>query len=190
MLETAHELLSHWENFYVIVGSSAAALTGLQFVVIALSSERLQQSTSVGIDTFSTPTVVHFSWVLLLSAILSAPWQGMTPIAALLGSCGAAGLVYTGLVLLRARRQKVYEPVLEDWIFHVMLPLVGYGATLVAACFLSRAAQGALFAIAAAALLLLFVGIHNAWDTATYLVVYAGRSQPEKPPAPPPAASS
>src|SRR5436190_24376937 len=31
-----HETLSLWENFYVIVGSSAGALTGLQFVVMAL----------------------------------------------------------------------------------------------------------------------------------------------------------
>ena len=31
----APDLLSAWEAFYVIVGSSAAALTGLQFVVIA-----------------------------------------------------------------------------------------------------------------------------------------------------------
>jgi len=28
-----------WENFYVIVGSSAGALIGLQFVVIALIAE-------------------------------------------------------------------------------------------------------------------------------------------------------
>lgn len=31
---TAHETLSLWESFYVIVGSSAAALTGLLFVGI------------------------------------------------------------------------------------------------------------------------------------------------------------
>ena len=29
-------LLTGWENFYVIVGSSAGGLTGLTFVVIAL----------------------------------------------------------------------------------------------------------------------------------------------------------
>jgi len=31
--------LSGWENFYVIVGSSAGALIGLQFVVITLIAE-------------------------------------------------------------------------------------------------------------------------------------------------------
>ena len=35
----AHEVLSRWEAFYVIVGSSAGALTGLWFVVITLVGE-------------------------------------------------------------------------------------------------------------------------------------------------------
>jgi len=32
----AQDTLLQWENFYIIVGSSAGALTGLQFVVMAL----------------------------------------------------------------------------------------------------------------------------------------------------------
>ncbi|MBV9232567.1 MAG: hypothetical protein JO030_00880, partial [Candidatus Eremiobacteraeota bacterium] len=32
----APRLLAHWANFYVMIGSSAAALTGLMFVVITL----------------------------------------------------------------------------------------------------------------------------------------------------------
>lgn len=34
LAEAAGPLLTQWENFYIIVGSSAGALTGLQFVVI------------------------------------------------------------------------------------------------------------------------------------------------------------
>src|SRR5436309_14142322 len=64
-----------WENFYVIIGSSAAALIGLQFVVIALVADSRTQSTSREIAAFGTPTILHFSAVLLLAAILSAPWQ-------------------------------------------------------------------------------------------------------------------
>jgi hypothetical protein len=59
--------LSHWENFYVIVGSSAAALTGLQFVVIALVVDVRRRSSSREIDAFATPTIVHFCAVLLIS---------------------------------------------------------------------------------------------------------------------------
>ena len=39
MHEAAGPVLVPWESFYVIVGSSGAALTGLQFVVIALLAD-------------------------------------------------------------------------------------------------------------------------------------------------------
>lgn len=73
MDEAARSPLATWESFYVIIGSSAAALTGLQFVVIALIAEARTRSTPREIAAFGTPTIVHFCAVLLLSAILSAP---------------------------------------------------------------------------------------------------------------------
>lgn len=72
MEELARSPLAAWETFYVIVGSSGAALTGLQFVVIALVAESRRKSTFKEIDAFGTPTIVHFCAVLLVSAILSA----------------------------------------------------------------------------------------------------------------------
>ena len=170
--------LSAWENFYVIVGSSAAALTGLQFVVIVLIAESRTQSTSREISAFGTPTVVHFCAVLLLSAILSAPWRALSSAGMALGACGTAGVIYTFLVVRRARRQTGYKPVFEDWLFHAGLPFVAYAALAVAAAFLSRHPASALFVIGAAALLLLFIRIHNAWDTVIYIAVE--RMKPRK----------
>jgi hypothetical protein len=161
--------LSPWENFYVIVGSSAAALTGLQFVVIALVAEAQRVSTEKEIDAFGTPTVVHFCAVLFISAALSAPWRTLGPAASLLGICGIAGVSYAALVTRRALRQTGYKPVFEDWLFHSILPLVAYGALLVAALLMARSSTDALFCVGAAALLLLFIGIHNAWDTVIYI---------------------
>ena len=74
MQEVASVPLPAWDNFYVIVGSSAAALTGLQFVVMTLISEMRQASNENTIDAFGTPTVVHFCASLLISAVLSAPY--------------------------------------------------------------------------------------------------------------------
>lgn len=36
MQEAGLPLLTNWQNFYVIIGSGAATLTGLMFVVVAL----------------------------------------------------------------------------------------------------------------------------------------------------------
>ena len=85
---------THWESFYVIVGSSAAALTGLQFVVIALGAEGSNMR-SEGVRAFATPTIVHFCSVLLISAILSAPWPTVFHAATALVICGVLGLGYT-----------------------------------------------------------------------------------------------
>ena len=160
-----------WESFYVIVGSSAAALTGLQFVVMALVAEARPPGSMREVNAFGTPTVVHFCAVLLGSATLSAPWHRLSSAALTLGVFAAAGVVYTLVVVRRTRQTTGYKPVLEDWIWHVVLPLVAYTVTTGSAIALPSHPEPALFAIAGMALLLLYVGIHNAWDTVTYIAV-------------------
>ena len=163
--------LSAWENFYVIVGSSADALIGLQFVVLTLIASRpIGAGTAQAGHAFATPTIVHFGAVLLLAGILSAPWQEIAPAAVLWGLLGLCGIAYAAVVTSRMRRQGAYKPVFEDWLFHVLLPLGAY-STLAAAAFAAGFhLRAALFGIGAAALLLLFIGIHNAWDAVTYHV--------------------
>ena len=66
-----------WENFYVIVGSSAGALIGLQFVVITLIvNTPIAAGQGQAGAAFATPTIVHFAAVLLLAGVESAPWRG------------------------------------------------------------------------------------------------------------------
>ena len=170
MQEATAPIFSAWESFYVIVGSSAAALTGLQFVVIALVADTRAKGNSETIATFATPTVVHFCAALLVSALLSAPWHTMSSVAVILGVAGIAGLVYCILITRRAGHQTGYKPVFEDWLFHSGLPFAAYASLLIAAISLTWHVTGSLFAIAAVALTLLFVGIHNAWDSVTYIV--------------------
>jgi hypothetical protein len=171
MQESAGSLLTAWESFYVIVGSSAAALTGLQFVVIALVAETKRRSTMREIDAFGTPTIVHFGAVLLVSSILSAPWPSLATSSVPLGICGSLGVIYGLVVIRRARRQTGYQPVLEDWIWHAALPLAAYAALFGAAVTMPRYGVASLFVVAGTALLLLFIGIHNAWDTVTYIAL-------------------
>jgi hypothetical protein len=167
----ALSILREWESFYVIVGSSGAALTGLQFVVMALIAESGRQSTEYEISAFGTPTVIHFCAVLLVSAILSAPWHSLSSVAFALSACGIAGIVYGVIVIGKARRQTQYKPVFEDWLWHIALPLIAYVLVLLAAILLTRNPHRFLFLIAMAALILLFVGIHNSWDTIIYFTI-------------------
>ena len=106
--------LTPWQSFYAIVGASAGALIGLQFVVITLVVGMRDKASEEAINAFGSPTVVHFSGSLAISAIMSAPWPSELATALAIGLCGLSGLIYEGIVLSRTRRQKTYEPVLED----------------------------------------------------------------------------
>jgi hypothetical protein len=163
--------LAGWENFYVIAGSSAGALIGLQFVVITLlANTPARDGQAQAGDAFATPTVVHFCSVLLLAGMQTAPWSGIEPVMIVWGLLGFSGIVYEIVVVRRMRLQTAYAPVFEDWLFHVLLPFVGYATIAVSAFTLRVNSVDALFAAAAAVLVLLFTGIHNAWDAVTYHV--------------------
>ncbi len=172
------EELEGWESFYVIVGSSAGALIGLQFVVMTLLAEApVHQADAKAGAAFASPSVVHFSAVLLMSAILSAPWHAMAGAAVLSGLIGVAGMIYSANVSRRMRAQHAYTPVLEDWMFHVVLPVGAYCVLAAGACGTIGSEHVAMFLIGAAALLLLFIGIHNAWDTVVYNVFVQRRQR-------------
>ena len=190
MTEVVPGALAGWESYYVIVGSSAAALTGLQFVVIALVADIAQRASDDQISAFGTPSIVHFCVALLTSASLSAPWRRLASAAIVLGIVGLAGLLYAAIVIRRARRQQGYTPVFEDWLWHAVLPIVAYGLIAGGAAAMTSAEHEALFVVAAATLLLVFIGIHNAWDTVTWLALHRVRERehehdasPSSPPA-------
>ncbi len=171
MLEAFVAPLDTWQNFYVIVGSAAAALTGLMFVVITLIAGTRERRASGAVGAYGTPNVVHFCAALFVAAALSAPWQALWNASLVLGLAGLMGVAYVMIVLRRTLRQTDYKPVLEDWLGHTIGPFISYTALVVAAIVLPGDPVPALFVIGAVTLLLLFIGIHNAWDTITYIAV-------------------
>jgi hypothetical protein len=61
-----------------------------------------------------------------------------------------------------------YVPVREDWIWNAILPALVYG-TLLAMAFLTWIwPQQSMYGVAAAVVLLMIIGIHNAWDIAVW----------------------
>lgn len=157
MVEAAR-ILEPWANFYILVGSAAAALTGLMFVVITLVKER-------------TPTVVHFGAALFFAAVLSAPWHLLMHPAILLGFSGVCGMIYMARVIRMQKNLRTYVPDFEDWAWYTILPFVAYGAAIAGAFMLRSTPIEAMFAFAVCVLLLVFIGIHNAWDIVTFLTI-------------------
>jgi hypothetical protein len=141
----------------------------LQFVVITLIADLPRRSSSGAINAYGTPTIVHFGVALLVASIISAPWPSLWPAGVLLAIIGAFGVGYVGIVFRRARAQSEYTPVFEDWLWHNILPFIAYAGVGVAGALLTLHPVGALFVIGAMSLLMLFIGIHNAWDTVMFL---------------------
>ena len=173
--------LAGWGNFYVIVGTSAGALIGLQFVVITLidNMPNTPKPSPQAVHAFSTPSIVYFGTVLLLSAVLNAPWPGIGTAAVIWGVVGLSGAVYAVVVARRLQEQNVYLPEFEDWLFHALLPLAAYATLAVSAYAVRSHLREALFGVGGAALLLLLIGIHNAWDNITHLVLVVKRGEQE-----------
>jgi hypothetical protein len=168
---------AEWETFYVIVGASAGALIGLQFVVLTLIAEGPSiRGVAEASAALLTPTIVHFAAALLLSALVSVPWQTIFPSATLWGFTGLSGLAYIVIVVRRMRLQTAYKPQFEDWLFHVLLPIAAYAILVLSAVVAPSHTHEALLGVGASTLLLLFIGIHNAWDSVAYHVFVTRRN--------------
>jgi len=168
--------LHGWENYYVILGSSAAALTGLTFIVITISSGEggsFANSASarlLGLRAFITPIAVHFCAALWLSVLLSVPGLTVTRLAICLGITGVVGVMYCARVIGWMLQALVnYKPFLDDWIWNAFLPSSAYLCVLVVALILRAHTLLSLYLVAAVTVVLLFVGIHNAWDVVAWI---------------------
>jgi hypothetical protein len=173
-------VLATWQNFYVIVGSSAGALTGLQFVVITLVAQTRAARDMRSIHAFATPTVIQFCSALLLSAFMTAPWQSVPWLGACLVPFGLAGVAYSFRVFGHARNA-AYQPDLEDRIWYVALPLIAHCVLLASAVLICLSVACAVVLVAADALILLVLGVHNAWDTVTYIAAKHAHSSSSGP---------
>ncbi len=163
--------LAHWDSFYVIVGSAAGALVGLQFVVLTLVAERPPEGDAeLAGAAFASPTIVHFGVALLISAVTRVPWHTIHGAAVAWGVVGVFGIGYTARVMSHLRNQTGYKPDLADWVSNAICPVLGYGALACSAVMATDHEEIALFIVGGAVLLLLFTGIHNAWDSIAYHV--------------------
>src|ERR1700693_3277638 len=122
-MEHAALPIEAWSNFYVIVGSSAGGLTGLTFVVIALVADA-HAVRLTGLRAYITPTIIHFSSALGLSALLNIPGQTSFGIGICLGAFGLWGVLYTAGTALHVNRLRPeYKPVAGGWLWNGLVPV-------------------------------------------------------------------
>ncbi len=176
------EPLQGWHEFYFLVGTSAAALTGLMFVVVSINPENIGRRPASGTRGFVTPTMVFFTTAFLVSALLLAPGLPQRSLAVLLMATGIGGILYMLWTRVHYHWRHGFPDQAptrdaEDLVFFVSLPYVSYALLCLAALGLWLEKGYGAPTLAVATMLLVVTGIHNAWDLVIWM---AQRRKPEK----------
>jgi hypothetical protein len=155
--------LEKWHDFYVLLGTGAAALIALLFVAVSLGAGFLTEERAEATRTFFSPVVVHFGAVFFLACVALVPYHRAEFFAAMTGATALAGLgvsAYTTVKFLGRYR----TPYWTDHLAYVLAPVLAHCALLVAAGLIFAGRAEALDVLAGALLLLLLVNVRNAWD--------------------------
>ena len=161
--------LEHWHEFYVLLGTAAAALVALQFVAASVGAGYLSFDTAAATRTYMTPVIVHFSAVLFACAAGLIPWHTTMTISLGIGTASAIGLIYSAILSVRVFRDAHEAVEFDDKLCHGILPPVSYASGIVSAVLFYRNSPYAAAILAAALLLLLAVNIRNAWDLTLFM---------------------
>ena len=171
MTDSFVQALHDWQNYYMLLGGASATLMGLMFVAASLGTSLINEDDDPKVRTFITPTIIYFSLVLLLSALMTVPIQTQKT---LVTQCAAAGLIGAGYSLShlprlrRFYRDEGLSPAM--WMWNLALPLCAAFGLLGAAFSLNQSLSEGLTAAAVGVLLFVMVGVHNAWSATLYLV--------------------
>jgi membrane-associated HD superfamily phosphohydrolase len=163
-----------WSEYFFMIGSSAAALIGLMFIVVTLTAGRDRAEVERGRKLYTNPIVCHLAVVLLLSGAAIAPTISATMFGAAAAAIALAGLV--GCIVIAVGINRIcatgYADAFDIWWYGVVPALVYLGLGVASVAVLSGASW-ALDVIAATLMALLLVSIHNEWDLVTFLAPIA-----------------
>ena len=164
-------MFREWDNFYLLVGGAAGALIGLMFVVATLTTEAQTKRPALGVQIFITPIVFHFGVVLIVSALAAVPGLALSSVGVLLAFLAALGFAYSTMTTAKLfGAQLESSPDWSDKCFYGILPMIAYLGLAAAAGAVWLAPKSAAYGVAAIMLVLLLIGIRNAWDLATFFV--------------------
>lgn len=167
-------MFDRWSEYFFMIGSSAAALIGLMFVVVTLTAGRDRSELEPGKKLYTTPIVWHLGVVLVLSGAAEMPPMTLR----LFGlACGLAALIgiIAGIRITAGitRAQLASNHTRYDAFWYGAVPVVAYVALGVSAAALFEDQGWGLIAAAISNMALLLVSIHNEWDLVTFLAPIA-----------------
>ena len=163
-----------WENYYLMVGSSAGALIGLMFVVVTLTAGRDRAEVERGKHLYTSPIVWHLAVILTLSGAAAVPTMTVKFFASVAGGLAILGLwMCVRNAVAINRRPGAPDSRGFDMVWYGVAPAIVYVGLAAAALAMLRGWQWGTTAVAADLMALLLVSIHAEWDLVTYLAPIA-----------------
>ena len=157
MQSSLAELLDAWHDFDLLIGTAAATLVGLMFVAASIGASVFTEKNRAAMKAFISPTVVHFTAVLVVAIVSLIPSHDWPAFAGLLALVGIPGAVYSANLWRQLFIGRSFNIDIVDRLFYALIPVLGY----------------LLLLLAAAQITLLLAGIRNAWDMMLWIVIRA-----------------
>jgi len=174
-------MFSGWENYFLMVGSSAGALIGLMFVVVTLTSGLERSETERGKHLYTSPIVWHLAVILVLSGAAAVPTMTGKFFAVAAGGLGILGIaIGTRSAVGIVRDPGAPEAAAFDMFWYGVAPAIGYAGLAGGAFGMLRGWRWGETAVAADLMALLIVSIHAEWDLVTYLATIARKGRDDK----------
>ena len=163
--------LAHWHEFYMLLGTASATMVGLLFVAATISSDVFTSGRRAALRVFLSASVIHFSTILVACAIVLVPVMNWEALGVMITGCGIFGLGYYGLTWRDMVRDGLSKQIdLEDRTWYAVLPVIGYLLETGAGVMLASRLDLGCEALALSILVLLVIGIHNAWDITVWSI--------------------
>ena len=161
--------LESWHEFYLLIGSAGLTLTGLLFVVVSLAPRVVAEQHASGVRAFASPNAVYFTTALVASAVALFPGLSAKGIGVFFCFGSIAVLGYLAHAKIHQQwRQNQYS--LLDWFWYVGLPFAAYMLLFVSGIGVLFQFTLSMHGAGVAFILLLVVGIRNAWDIIIWVV--------------------
>lgn len=163
--------LGRWHDFYALIGSASATLVGLMFVAVSIGAGVFTRDHQNGIRIFFSPTVFHFSAILIVCLIATLPDETWLKCALLLCASGLVGLGYCLWTWRRMVRQGLIGTIdAIDRFWYAQLPIISYLLIIAAGAGLYRQFLASLDILALALIALLLIGLRNSWDMTLWII--------------------
>ena len=166
-----NQILMQWHDFYAVIGEASATLVALIFVAASIGAEVFTSKHQAGTRSFLSPTVAHFTAVLVICLLASIPNETWDVLGALLGGVGAIGLAYSGWVWRRMLKHGFVASIdTVDRLWYALPSYPTVSEIWLAGAGLWRGSGLSLNILASALILLLLIGIRNAWDMTVWVM--------------------